>query len=106
MQTLLRLSKEALHFPASKAFNPYPSTPSNSSTLQHFDASTKLLFDQLANFFEAGVGFAAKYMQFIRKGRLNFFILQIREINSDVHSRSIDTSAHCQQTNTDIRNSS
>src|SRR6266478_8009731 len=45
-------------------------------------------------------------MQFVRKGRLKLFILQIRDINSDVHSRSIDTSAHCKKTNTDIRNRS
>src|SRR5437773_8365555 len=45
-------------------------------------------------------------MQSVRKGGLNLFILQIREINSHVHSRSIDTSVHCEKTNTDIRNRS
>src|SRR5207248_2721487 len=45
-------------------------------------------------------------MQFVRKSRLNFFILQIREIDFDVHSRSIDTSMHCEKANTDIRNRS
>src|SRR5207302_7257015 len=69
-------------------------------------ASTKLLIQQLANLLEPSFGFAAEYLKFVRKGRPDFSIFQIRYINSDVHSRSIDTSAHRKKTDTDIGNRS